>query len=88
MLGDSLLSGSHEFRRTKHVQRQLKPTFAGALYFPNETVRFLGNNKTLIGCTQIVARIIEFSGDSGLNNQCDYTGTTQIIVPGLVQLVE
>ena len=60
-------------------------TFSGALYFPNQKVRFLGNNKTLIGCTQIVANLIEFRGSSGLNNQCETAGTTPIIVPGNVQ---
>ena len=62
--------------------------FTGALYFPTQTVKFLGNNDSLTGCTQIVALKIEFRGNAGLSNQCDYAGTSPISIPGNVQLVE
>ena len=62
--------------------------FTGALYFPTQTVKLLGNNESLTGCTQIVALIIEFRGNAGLSNQCDYAGTTPVSIPGNVQLVE
>jgi hypothetical protein len=61
----------------------------GALYFPNQTLYFTGGATSGAGsCTQIVARIVEFNGNSGITNNCAGTGLNNISVPGVVRLVE
>ncbi|MBT3990627.1 MAG: hypothetical protein HON14_06995 [Rhodospirillaceae bacterium] len=62
--------------------------FTGAIYMPNTHVRFLGNNATGGGCTQIVANTVEIQGSADLDNECDGVGTASLSVPGHVQLVE
>ena len=54
----------------------------GAIYTPSETVSFNGGNSTGgSACTQIVASIILFSGDSVFNNNCSGVGTNNIAPP-------
>ena len=61
--------------------------FTGVLYFPNQEVEFTGGNTTGGSCTQIVARLISFSGNSEMNNECDGTGVSPISLPGSLKLV-
>ena len=54
----------------------------GAIYTPSQTVSFNGGNATGgSACTQIVASIILFSGDSVFNNNCTGVGTDNIAPP-------
>ena len=62
--------------------------FTGALYFPKQELQFSGNNSNGGGaCTKIVARVITFIGNSNMSNNCP-TSVNDIVVPGVVQLVE
>ena len=62
--------------------------FTGALYFPGQEVRFTGGNTTGgATCTQIVANVISFTGNSVINSTCNGTGVTPISVPGTLRLV-
>jgi len=51
----------------------------GALYFPNQIVSF-DNNVTITpsGCTQVIARIINFDNDAELDSNCAGTGIQPI----------
>jgi hypothetical protein len=54
----------------------------GAIYLPSQTVDFNGGNTTGgSACTQIVASIIIFTGNSVFNNNCSGTGVTNIAPP-------
>lgn len=62
----------------------------GALYFPSQAVAFRGNSSagSSAGCTQIVARMVGFTGTSNLGSNCTDTGTETIDAGGAVALVE
>lgn len=62
----------------------------GAIYFPNNSLNYSGNNSTGAGappCTQLVAYQITFTGNSQFNNSCTTAGTQTIGVMAS-QLVE
>ena len=42
----------------------------GALYFPNQAVQYLGNYTGVNGCMRIVARTIEFTGNTNMSVTC------------------
>ncbi|MGB0670971.1 MAG: pilus assembly protein TadG-related protein [Rhodospirillales bacterium] len=60
----------------------------GAIYAPSAEVRFAGSNSTGGGCTQIVAKTVQITGDSGLGANCSGLGYTDILAEQLVMLVE
>jgi Flp pilus assembly protein TadG len=60
----------------------------GAIYFPNQSVCYNGNSSTTLGaagsCTQLIARTLDFTGNSkirGDNTSCGGTGITAISIP-------
>jgi hypothetical protein len=63
-------------------------TITGAIYFPSQEVRFLGNFSGSNGCTQVVADTIYYTGSSTFRTNCSGTGMATIEVPGAVKLVE
>lgn len=60
----------------------------GALYFPTQTVRHLGNFSGVNGCLRIVSRRIQITGDAGFGTNCTGTGLGEIEVPSAIRLVE
>lgn len=60
----------------------------GSLYFPTQSVEFLGNFSGSNGCMRIVARMINFTGSSTLNSDCAALGINNMPLPGKVSLVE
>ncbi|MBI1212239.1 MAG: hypothetical protein GC190_12305 [Alphaproteobacteria bacterium] len=60
----------------------------GSIYFPSQTVEFLGNFSGSNGCMRIVARAIDFTGSSTLNSDCTAYGINNMPLPGKVTLVE
>jgi hypothetical protein len=60
----------------------------GAIYFPSQEVRFLGNFAGANGCTQVVADTIYYTGSSTFRTNCANTGMATIEVPGRVKLAE
>jgi Flp pilus assembly protein TadG len=63
-------------------------SMTGAIYFPNQTVSYIGDFQGANGCTQIVARIIQWSGNSNLAADCSAYGMSPLPVGGVVKLVE
>lgn len=63
-------------------------SMTGAIYFPSQDVRFLGNFSGYNGCLQVVADTIYYTGSSTFHNDCTGTGLGTIQVPGAVTLVE
>ena len=63
-------------------------TVNGAIYAANGHVRMNGSSTFGGGCTQIVARTIEFSGSAGIGVDCTGSGVRDIRSSRLVMLVE
>ncbi len=53
-------------------------TLTGALYFPNQAVKFGGSGTMTSTCTQLVARTITFNGNANLSQNCSGVGTSTI----------
>jgi len=60
----------------------------GAIYSANGQIRMNGTSSFGGGCTQIVARLIEFSGNAGLGVDCTGSGVRDIRSSRLVRIVE
>ncbi len=61
---------------------------AGAVYLPSGSLGYSGNFTGSGGCTQIVARRVEFTGNSTLDVDCTAAGTRRIAVRQTIALVE
>lgn len=62
--------------------------FTGAVYFPSQDIRLLGNFSGAGGCMQVIAATIYYTGSSTFRTDCAATGMETITVPGAVSLVE
>ncbi|MBZ9794811.1 pilus assembly protein TadG-related protein [Mesorhizobium sp. ES1-4] len=60
----------------------------GALYFPKQQVNYLGNFSGKNGCTQVVANLIQWSGNSTIDQDCTSLGMRDIPAAQSVALVE
>ncbi|MBZ9997870.1 MULTISPECIES: pilus assembly protein TadG-related protein [unclassified Mesorhizobium] len=60
----------------------------GAIYFPRQQVSYLGNFSGNIGCTQVVANTIQWSGSTTINQDCTSLGMRDIPAAQSVALVE
>jgi len=60
----------------------------GAVYFPNQVVSYIGNFQGANGCTQLVARVVQWSGNSNLAADCSAHGMSALPVGGVVKLAE
>lgn len=60
----------------------------GALYFPKQQVNYLGNFSGKNGCTQVVADLIQWSGNSSISQDCTSLGMRDIPATQSVALVE
>ncbi|MBZ9724879.1 MULTISPECIES: pilus assembly protein TadG-related protein [unclassified Mesorhizobium] len=60
----------------------------GALYFPRQQVNYLGNFSGKSGCTQVVADMIQWSGNATINQDCTSLGMGDIFAAQSVMLVE
>jgi hypothetical protein len=60
----------------------------GALYFPSQNVRFLGNYSGSNDCLQLVASTIEYTGSASFGTDCSGSGLYQIPTPGVISLAE
>lgn len=59
----------------------------GAVYLPNDNLAFSGTNNSATGCTQIIARTLNLTGNSGIGVNCAGTGVQDMSMPGGVRLV-
>lgn len=60
----------------------------GAIYFPKQQVSYLGNFSGNGGCTQVVAKTIQWSGNTTINQDCTSLGMRNIPAAQSVALVE
>ncbi|ESY66466.1 MULTISPECIES: pilus assembly protein TadG-related protein [Mesorhizobium] len=60
----------------------------GSLYFPKQQVNYLGNFSGKNGCTRVVADLIQWSGNSTINQNCKSLGIDNIPAAPSVALVE
>lgn len=61
---------------------------SGAMYFPNQEVRFTGGSGTNISCLQIVADTVRIDGNSAVSGTCPASSGTSRITRQWVKLVE
>jgi Flp pilus assembly protein TadG len=59
----------------------------GALYFPTQAVEYKGNFSGVGGCTQVVAKTIEWTGNATISQNCTSLGLKSVPIPGAVRLV-
>jgi Flp pilus assembly protein TadG len=61
----------------------------GAIYFPNQSVCYNGNSATVGAgkCTQLIARSIDWTGNSSVKLDCAGTGVSAMMVP-VPQLIQ
>ncbi|CAN7693214.1 pilus assembly protein TadG-related protein [Phyllobacterium sp. LjRoot231] len=78
----SSLGGSNTFNGTADS------LLTGALYFAKQQVRYLGNFSGKGGCSQVVAGTIEWTGNTGINQDCSSLGMRDIPATQSIQLVE
>lgn len=76
------LAGSNTFNGTADS------LLTGALYFPTQEVDYLGNFSGKSGCTQVVARTVQWSGNTSINQDCTSLGMREIPATQSVRLVE
>lgn len=60
----------------------------GAVYFANQDINYLGNFSGNGGCTQVVGRTVEWTGNTTINQDCTAYGMKTIPASQLVKLVE
>lgn len=60
----------------------------GALYFAKQKVEYLGNFSGNGGCTQLIAKSIEWTGSTSIKQDCSYLGLRDIPATQSVKLVE
>jgi hypothetical protein len=60
----------------------------GAIYFANQDINYLGNFSGNGGCTQVVGKTVEWSGNATINQDCTAYGMRTIPAMQLVKLVE
>ena len=63
-------------------------TLTGAIYFPSQSVEFLGNFSGNNGCMRVIADTVTLSGSTTMNGSCPGTGLNSIPIPGQIALVE
>jgi hypothetical protein len=59
----------------------------GAVYTPNDNLAFSGTTNYTTGCTQVIARTLDLTGNSGIGVNCDGTGVRDMYMAGGVRLV-
>lgn len=62
-------------------------TLTGAVYLPNDNLSYSGNNNSVSGCTQIIARTLDLTGNSGIGVNCQGAGVEDMYMVGGVRLV-
>ena len=60
----------------------------GAIYFANQDVKYLGNFSGNGGCTQVVAKTVDWSGNTSISQDCTAYGMASIPAMQVVKLVE
>jgi hypothetical protein len=60
----------------------------GAVYFANQDISYLGNFSGNGGCTQVVGKTVEWSGNAAITQDCTAYGMKTIATMQLIKLVE
>ena len=63
-------------------------TFQGGFYFPSQQVTFNGTTGMQTQCLQLVARIVVYSGDMNISNNCPANSGAHAFDGKKVRLVE
>jgi hypothetical protein len=63
-------------------------SLTGAIYFASQPVEYLGDFSGIDGCTRIVGRTVEWTGNATINQDCTALGIPEIPAMQLVKLAE
>ncbi len=63
-------------------------SMTGVFYFPGQALQYNGNYSGSGGCTQIVAKTVEWTGNAAIAQDCSAKGMANISSTQLVKLVE
>ena len=61
-------------------------SLTGTLYFPSQTVAYKGNFSGQSGCTQVVAGIVQWTGNASVNVDCTSLGMQPVPAVSVVKL--
>lgn len=79
---DDASGGSNKFNGTANS------SLTGALYFASQPVEYLGDFSGVDGCTRVVARTVEWTGNAEIKQDCSHLGIPEIPALQLVKVVE
>lgn len=65
---DAPSTGSHTFNGGATME------LTGVIYIPRQEIKFSGGNETGGGCTRLIGRIVTFTGNADIDNECEGTG--------------
>jgi Flp pilus assembly protein TadG len=83
-----LFFGDRATAGTNKVNGTADSLLTGAIYFKNQSVDYLGNFSGQGGCTQVVAKTIQWSGSTQIAANCTALGMTPIPAMMVVKLTE
>jgi hypothetical protein len=63
-------------------------TLTGTIYFPAQPVAYTGDMQGAGGCTQVIGKTVQWSGNASLAVNCSAWGMSPLAVGGVVKLVE
>jgi Flp pilus assembly protein TadG len=63
-------------------------TMNGAIYAPTSAIQVAGNAKATGGCTQVIGRTVNITGNSTLQSSCAGAGTRPIATNEVVKIIE
>ncbi len=69
---------------TNTINGNASSEITGAIYFPSQEVRFLGNFSGANDCVHVIANTVYYTGSATFQTDCPGTGMSQIFVPGAV----
>lgn len=61
-------SGSHSFNGGATME------LTGVIYIPRQEIKFSGGNENAGGCTRLIGRLVTFTGNADIDNDCDGKG--------------
>jgi hypothetical protein len=87
-LSGMLIFGDRNATGSNTVNGTADSLLTGAIYFKNQAVNYLGNFTGVGGCTQVVAKTLQWSGSTTINADCTALGMTPIPAMMIVKLTE
>jgi hypothetical protein len=85
--GMLMMSDKNDAGLSQTINGNSSSLMTGALYFPTQSVSYIGNFSGNGGCTYLVADTVSWSGNTHINENCSSYGMSPIPVNYTVKLV-